>query len=263
MVFGQDEKNLDAWNSGLLQLTIKKREGEEEEEEEKEDGSDDDDSWDWSDSSDDDLEDDFAEIAEMMSMFGMKDKAKEIIDTLDDMKELKKSPSSKYWKRLYRAPPSDLPVLPEGALDVGVDGDHGVCIASVVVKENKDTRMIGKLHRGNVYVAHNGKEIDVRDVDEWKVFCVSRDGPYSQYERTKWISKKLFEEKKASKDYLPSIEVEGCVVGRMKTPRGDGTTYIPGWVKDGVIHAPYDRQEFTSKNYEVLCVYTKSIQRTS
>jgi len=140
-------------------------------------------------------------------------------------------------------------VPPKGALKMGEDGGDGVYVASVVMKQNKDTRMIGKLHRGNVYVAHNEKEVWVNDVDDWKVFCVIDDEM-----ETNWVSKKIFEEKKASKDALHSVEVEGCVVGRMKTPRGDGTTYIPGWVKDGVIHAPYDRQEFTSKNYEVLCI---------
>merc|ERR1712240_435584 len=247
MVFGRDEKHCDEYNSGLLTFTVKKREGEEDKEEQ--DGSDDDSWLDWSDSSDDDLDDDIGEMAEMLSMFGMKDGAKEMMDQLEELKELKKNPLSMFWKKMYRPSPSDKPVPPKGALKMGEDGGDGVYVASVVMKQNKDTRMIGKLHRGNVYVAHAGKEVWVNDVDEWKVFCVIDEDM-----KTDWVSKKKFEEKKASKDALHSVEVEGCVVGRMKTPRGDGTTYIPGWVKDGVIHAPYDRQEFTSKNYEVLCI---------
>jgi len=206
------------------------------------------------DSSDDDLDDDLAEMAEMMSMFGMKDDAKTMMEQLEELKELKKNPMNMFWKKMHRASPSDKPVPPAGALKVGEDGGDGVYVVSVLMKQNKDTRMIGKLHRGNVYVAHAGKEIWVNDVDEWKVFSLIDDDEEVE-DTVQWISKKIYEEKKASGWFaLHSVEVEGCVVARMKTPRGDGTTYIPGWVKDGVIHAPYDRKEFTSKNYEVLCV---------
>jgi len=127
--------------------------------------------------------------------------------------------------------------VPEGALKVGEDGGHDVYVARVEWEGKVAEWVGGKVHKGNCYVAHLEREIPVVD-RVFSVLCVSPTA------RVEWVDRQDWR----GGGYAVKIG-DGKSVGRMEVKEN---MMVPGWVKDFVIHAPYDTKENTSTTYQLL-----------
>jgi len=170
------------------------------------------------------------EFASKDAYEGIFEKVQEELDSGE--KDSKDSYQSQFWW-------SDMNhqgKVPECALKAGEDGGSDVYVARVDWEGKVAGRVGGKVHNGNCYVAHFGREIPV-DERAFSVLCVS---PKAKVEWVDGGSGKVEDAVKIG---------DGKLVGRMEVKEN---IMVPGWVKDGVLHAPYNEKENTSTTYQLL-----------
>jgi len=190
--------------------------------------------------------------------FDGRDNVFEIIDKSETAKEVDKFNKWRWSRETHGTPMIDS--LNE-VFKFGQDGDHTVFVASS--QYEKDSKFYGgRIHNGACYIAHDGREIKSTEevMGEFYVLLISymakvewveyRDGNLVGGGEEIKHHEGVMENTVEISDWRGDKPSSG-VVGRMEL---EGGMKVPGWVKDGTIHAPYDGKEHTSTTYELLMV---------